>query len=67
MIMNTPEIYTTEQIKKWDTNRQISRQGRDYWTPARPYNTEYLRLFTRIKLAYMVFTGKCDALQWIEK
>lgn len=63
--MYTPKVYTTEQIKKWDVDKKISRQGRDYWTPARPYNSEHLQLGTRIKLAWMVFTGKCDALQWI--
>lgn len=65
--MPTPKIYTTEQIKKWNADRRITRQGREYWTPARPYNNHELRLIHRLKLMWLVFTGECDVLRWIEK
>jgi hypothetical protein len=32
------------------------------WQPARPL--AYCSIFTRVKLAWMVFTGKADALSW---
>jgi hypothetical protein len=65
--MPTPNIYTTEQIKKWDASSRITRQGREYWTPARPYSNHNLRLWHRLKLTWLVFTGECDVLRWIEK
>ena len=32
------------------------------WAPARPLGYDSFR--SRLRLAWMVFTGKCDALKW---
>lgn len=35
------------------------------WVPARPYRCD--NLLTRIKQAYMVFTGKYDLIKWYKQ
>lgn len=35
------------------------------WVPARPINANGLK--SRFKLAWMVFTGKADALEWVDQ
>ena len=34
------------------------------WVPARPHSYPGFNLVSRIKLAYAVFTGRYDALDW---
>jgi len=51
------EVYT-EKLSKADT------KGR-YWVLARPYSIGGIP--KRIRLAWGVFTGKYDALKWIEQ
>ena len=40
-------------------------KGRD-WFPARPLNYKFRTLRTRIKEAWLVFTGKADPFVWPE-
>jgi hypothetical protein len=37
-----------------------------HWVPARPVNHKCRKLTTRIKEAWMVFTGKADCFTWPE-
>ncbi len=50
--------YTAHEIKNWDCAR-----GPD-WKPARPMNHEVDGLFMRLRLAWAVFRGRYDALDW---
>lgn len=52
--------YTAKEIKNWDSNTEINGD----WVPARPVTIYSLR--ERIKLAYLVFIGEYDALDWEE-
>lgn len=56
--MNTPAIYTVNEIYNSDTI------VRDTNLPARPLGYQGLFIFKRIKAAYYVFIGKYDALNW---
>ena len=47
-----------EHIKKGE---QTQVKGGD-WEPARPFG--FFGLSSRIRLAWMVFTGEADALRW---
>lgn len=38
--------------------------GSVWWGPARSYGINNLNPFGRLKAAWMVFTGKADALTW---
>jgi len=38
--------------------------GRKWWGPARAYGWNQIQLFGRFKAAWMVFTGRADALTW---
>lgn len=61
--MNAPQSYTAEQIKRWDVmEKRRTEYGSEYWVPARPEHIASLR--KRITLAWRVFIGKCDALEW---
>ena len=50
--------FTADQIKHWPNQRETV----DGWKLARPIGkTGFLR---RFKMAWQVFTGRCDVLQW---
>ena len=61
--MNQPQIIHANYI---DTNtRTQDKYGA--WVPARPlpyYHSGLGNLLNRLRLAWLVFTGRCDALQW---
>lgn len=62
--MRTPFVFSADQIKAWD----VQSSGKNgLWTQARPESLDGLNLFRRISVAWMVFTGKADALVWIEQ
>lgn len=51
-------IYTPTQLKKWDSDANINGQ----WIPARPMRCD--SFWFRLKISYLVFIGKYDALDW---
>lgn len=51
-------VYSAEELAKWGVDKEI--KGR--YVPARPMR--YSGLWNRIKLAWFVFTGRYDALDW---
>ena len=53
-----PSIYTVDYIRTSNTTAQINGK----WIPARPLGLDTLK--NRFRLAFMVFTGKLDALKW---
>jgi len=59
--MRQPEIYNAKTIKEWDWKTELVN-GR--WVPARPYPHNMRSWIWRFRLAWLVFTGKCDALCW---
>ena len=58
--MKEPMLYKAIQIRTWDTDQHVD--GR--WIPARSMRLGELRLAKRFKLAYNVFIGKYDAVDW---
>ena len=53
-----PQVVRVDDVRRWLEVAQID----DEWVPARP-----LGLFTipnRLRCAWLVFTGACDALRW---
>lgn len=59
--MKSPNLIYANDLAKNDTSTEID--GR--WVPARPLATPFgPRFFPRIRLAWRVLTGKCDALAW---
>lgn len=61
--MNTPTIYTPESLAKTTKDMQAGLpDGR--WVAARPIGWQGLSLSTRLRCAWMVFTGRWDALRW---
>jgi len=58
--MNTPNLYTPHEFKNWDTQAQVGKG----WFPARPLGWQGPCLRKRFYFAWMVFTGRWDALQW---
>ncbi len=61
--MQTPKIYKARDLENWDTHCQKLNGP---WLPARPLSLSTLSLFWRFKLAYKVFVGRFDALDWEE-
>ena len=65
--MNTPTLHIADELKNWDCQAGIQREdGSTFWCLARPMGFKGVCLRQRIKLAWMVFTGKADALKWHE-
>lgn len=62
--MKTPHIYSADEIKAWDA-QACGRNG--LWTQARPESYPGINLLWRLRMAWMVFTGKADALIWMEQ
>lgn len=56
-----PILYTPSEIKDWDISSQ-TKAGK--WVPARPLGHNLYPILHRWKLAYLVLTGKADALYW---
>lgn len=61
--MKYPTVWTLGQLATYANNGvQAEINGR--WVPARPEG--YATLRHRIKCAWLVFTGKADAVRWPE-
>jgi len=59
----TPKVYAPVVFTEWETDQQHPITGQ--WIPARPYNPSGLRyLVKRLRIAWKVFTGEYDALDW---
>lgn len=61
--MRNPSIWTAQEIKEWDASVSMPNKNGNY-IPARPLPFYGLRFFKNIKIAFAVFTGKYDALNW---
>lgn len=58
--MNTPNEFTAQEIKAWN----MDQQDGDFWIPARPLGLQGLFLMRRLRLAWDVFLGRKDVLNW---
>lgn len=63
--MKSPSVWTLQNLMNYVKSKeaQASRDGNN-WFPARPMG--YPMFFQRIRLAWLVFTGKADAVIWPE-
>ena len=60
--MNEPNLYPLGDLKGcFDGNWELTNIN-DSWVPARPLGAG--GLVNRLRLAWLVFTGKVDALLW---
>lgn len=59
--MRTPMAYLADDIAEWSTRKELHP---GCWSLARPESWTGLNLRQRFKLAWTVFTGRCDALKW---
>ena len=58
--MRAPNIISVKELHSWNNDAEINGK----WVPARPIGLHSLA--NRIRLAWLVFTGKADALIWPE-
>lgn len=71
--MNVPNIYDASKFDPWTTTeRYIAGSHKDGSTfyaarPARPLGFQGLFLIMRLKLAWRVFIGRYDVLDWSGK
>src|SRR5579862_2180552 len=66
--MRVPSVYTASEIATWTVSEEYE-PGK--WRPARPcsFQAESIPSWwdffkMRCRIAWMVFTGECDALRW---
>ncbi len=62
--MNSPSIYVADRLRDWPAATEL-KDGR--WVYARPLGFQGFCLRRRWQLAWGVFTGRFDALRWIEQ
>jgi hypothetical protein len=60
-MFRTPTMYQAKHLTKWDNMTKFD--GED-WKPARPIPFYGFQIKKRIKLAWRVFKGELDALDW---
>lgn len=63
--MNCPNVYWVTELVKL-TQTVASSHPTLGWTPARPMGWQGLGLRLRLRAAWLVFTGKADAVRWFE-
>lgn len=58
--------YTAKELKEHETFSRVPmpKAKGAYWYPARPENYRFDGFFKRLKLAWGIFRGKYDALDW---
>lgn len=61
--MRNPEVYSASEIATWHVSEEYE-PGK--WRPARCCAWHGLNLRYRLRLAWWVFTGRCDVLRWGE-
>jgi hypothetical protein len=60
--MRAPAIWSTKEIR--DHNVDICESPKGYWRPARPESNNLRGPFYRFRIAWRVFVGRYDALDW---
>jgi len=58
-----PKIYTANEILTCEI-KYTENWVPGYWIPVRPIITTKVRFVERLKIAWCVFIGKYDALDW---
>ncbi len=61
MFNQVPTVYGPTDIQTWDCDKELEP---GLWVPARPCGPYLLSLWQRLKVAWRVFTGQLDALDW---
>jgi len=59
--MRKPVRWTATWIKDWDVTERCFDGS---WKPARPICVGGMAILQRIKLAFLVFIGRYDVLDW---
>lgn len=57
-----PQLIKADNLTQNHPQAMMREAHGDVWVLARPMS--WGTLLTRIKLAWLVFTGECDALKW---
>lgn len=60
--MKSPGKYTLYDLVRLAAHGANFSEDGKLWHPARPIS--YSSFKRRVKYAYLVFTGKCDAVEW---
>jgi len=60
MFNNAPSIYTLKGL--WRATQGCEKCINDKWVPARPCG--FYSIGNRFKAAWLVFSGKADAVKW---
>ena len=60
--MRVPALFEVESIVRQASEVRVEKGNR--WVPVRSLGYSGFYLFRRLKLAWGVFTGKYDAVEW---
>lgn len=59
---NAPTVYDLAALLEWVTNGGCSAHVNGVWVPARPCG--FYSIGNRLRCAWLVFTGRADAVVW---
>jgi hypothetical protein len=62
MLNKAPNVWNLLDLTSYCVNGNVSTEHKGKWYPARPLG--FYSMGTRIRAAWMVFTGKADAVIW---
>lgn len=65
--MRQPQIIASTEVFALGKPMTLAKSGK--WIPARPISYQYSmfrNLKNRLRLAWLVFTGRCDVLDWLD-
>lgn len=64
MNLPLPQLVCASDIRGDETKGILSANVKGRWVPVRGIRPTWLKPWTRLKLAWMVFTGRADAVTW---
>jgi len=56
-------VYNADRLKEWSEQAEV--EGK--WVCARPINYQVVTFRERLRVAWRVFRGKYDALEWTKQ
>lgn len=58
-------LWTIKEMQKYLSNPPVTEIRKGFWWPVKPLR--YISKWNDLKLAWLVFTGKAEAITWKEK
>lgn len=62
--MNCPTVFNVSELKLWSCESEVSP---GQWEMARPLGLQGILLMHRLRIAWLIFSGRMDAVKWVKQ